>query len=163
MNINFNADEIFEIAEQIERNGAKFYHKAAKNNLYNSAKKQLTALANMEEQHEKTFAKMREQLILPEWKSPAVEPTPETALYLQAFAGNRVFNLRSNPVDSLKGDESLEEILKIAIKLEEDSIVFYLGMKEIVPPILGKDKLDHIIKEEQNHIGILYTELLKLK
>jgi len=25
MSIDFNADEVFEIAEQIERNGAKFY------------------------------------------------------------------------------------------------------------------------------------------
>ena len=25
MGIDFNADEVFEIAEQIERNGAKFY------------------------------------------------------------------------------------------------------------------------------------------
>ena len=29
MSYDFNADEIFEIAEQIERNGAKFYRTAA--------------------------------------------------------------------------------------------------------------------------------------
>ena len=29
MSYDFNADEIFEIAEQIERNGAKFYRNAA--------------------------------------------------------------------------------------------------------------------------------------
>lgn len=29
MSFNFNADEIFEMAEEIERNGAKFYRKAA--------------------------------------------------------------------------------------------------------------------------------------
>ena len=31
MSYEFNADEVFEIAEQIERNGAKFYRTAAKN------------------------------------------------------------------------------------------------------------------------------------
>ena len=31
MSYNFNADEIFEIAEQIERNGANFYRTAAEN------------------------------------------------------------------------------------------------------------------------------------
>ena len=30
MSVDFNADEIFEMAEQIERNGVKFYNKAAK-------------------------------------------------------------------------------------------------------------------------------------
>ena len=29
MSITFNADEVFEMAEQIERNGAKFYREAA--------------------------------------------------------------------------------------------------------------------------------------
>ena len=31
MGISFNADEVFEMAEAMERNGAKFYRKAAEN------------------------------------------------------------------------------------------------------------------------------------
>ena len=31
MGLDFNADEVFEIAEQIERNGAEFYRTAAEN------------------------------------------------------------------------------------------------------------------------------------
>ena len=33
MGIDFNADEVFEIAEQIERNGAKFYRNVAEKGL----------------------------------------------------------------------------------------------------------------------------------
>ncbi len=44
MSITFNADEIIEMAEEIERNGAKFYREAAKNA---SAKKTKHMLLDM--------------------------------------------------------------------------------------------------------------------
>ena len=49
------------------------------------------------------------------------------------------------------GTSSMEEILKEAILAEKDSIVFYLGMKEMVPENFGKTKIDAIIKEEMVH------------
>ena len=58
---------------------------------------------------------------------------------------------------------SMREILKAAILAEKDSIVFYLGMKDLVPDKLGKDKLDEIIKEEMGHIRILSKELIAHK
>jgi len=45
MSITFNADEIFEIAEEIERNGAKFYRDAAQNAKNASIKELLLDLA----------------------------------------------------------------------------------------------------------------------
>jgi rubrerythrin len=57
---------------------------------------------------------------------------------------------------------SFKEILKSAITAEKDSIVFYLGMKDVVPAHLGQRKLDGIIKEEMSHIRLLSKELLEL-
>jgi len=57
---------------------------------------------------------------------------------------------------------ALEEIFKAAIGAEKDSIVFYLGMRDVVPPAAGKSKLDHIIQEEMSHLRTLNTELWKL-
>jgi rubrerythrin len=54
----------------------------------------------------------------------------------------------------------LEGILKEAITAEKDSIVFYLGMKELVPETLGKKRIDAIIKEEMSHIKLLSKELV---
>ena len=62
MSITFNAFEIFEMAEQIERNGTKFYHKAAENIADQTVSQMLFDLADMELEHEKTFAHMRMQL-----------------------------------------------------------------------------------------------------
>ena len=69
MGITFNADEIFEMAEQIERNGVKFYNKAAGNVSDGEVRAMLLALAEMEVDHEKTFSAMRAELSDPEKQS----------------------------------------------------------------------------------------------
>ena len=62
MGIDFNADEVFEIAEQIERNGVKFYKSAAEKIQDEDKKKLLNDLAEMEVEHEQTFKALRSQL-----------------------------------------------------------------------------------------------------
>jgi rubrerythrin len=154
---NFNADDIFEIAQQLEQNGAQFYRKAAASLKDNAARDFLFHLASMEEEHEKTFVQMRSQLKESE-KSPTVfDPQGEAADYLKALADTRVFFEKK--IDT----SSLEEILKEAIIAEKDSIVFYLGMREAVPEKLGQTRLDVIIREEMGHIRQLSKELMARK
>lgn len=156
MSIEFNADEIFEIAEQIERNGARFYRKAAENITDEDKKKFLIHLAEMEDKHEQTFKSMRSQLSQDEKITTTFDPEGESEKYLRALADTRVFYEKE--IDT----NSLEEIFKTAITAEKDSIVFYLGMKDVVPEHLGKQKLDGIIKEEMGHIKLLSNELLAI-
>ena len=157
MGIDFNADEVFEIAEQIERNGAKFYRTVADKVPDSSKKQLLTNLAEMEDEHEQTFKSLRSQLTTDEKIQTTFDPHGESERYLRALADTRVFYEKD--VDTT----SIEEILKSAISAEKDSIVFYLGMKEVVPGTLGKEKLDDIIKEEMSHISLLSNELMELK
>ena len=60
MAIAFSADEVFQIAEQIERNGVSFYHRAAE--IVPEQQTLFGELADMEVTHEKTFAGMRAKL-----------------------------------------------------------------------------------------------------
>ena len=62
MSYDFNADDVFEMAEQMERNGGKFYRTAADNTADSANKEFLLELAAMEDQHEKTFKAMRAEL-----------------------------------------------------------------------------------------------------
>lgn len=159
MNIKFSADEVFEIAEQIERNGAKFYHKAAESVTDFQYQKLLIDLAVMEEDHEKIFASMRSEFFRQEQKPTVFDSDNTAVLYLKAFAGGHIFNINVDPSEKLSGNESIVDLIKIAIGLEKDSIVFYLGMKEVIPENLGKDKIDAIIKEEMSHITDLNERL----
>jgi len=163
MGITFNAFEIFEMAEQIERNGVKFYRKAAQSITDQKVHQMLLSLADMEAEHEETFAGMRKQLSDEERESRVFDPENEMALYLQAMANGHVFDLKKDPSEQLTGTETVEDILKFAIEAEKDSIVFYLGLKDFVPAKAGKHKVEAIIKEEMGHITVLNRGLPALK
>jgi rubrerythrin len=151
---DFNANEVFEMAEQMERNGAKFYRNAAEATEDSTNKEMLMRLAKMEDAHEKIFESMRAELTAAEKASTVFDPSSEASLYLRALADTRVFFEKEIDVTSMV------EILKSAIEAEKDSIVFYLGMKEAVPKNLGKGRIEAIIKEEMGHIRMLSKELV---
>lgn len=157
MMYDFNADDIFEIAEQLERNGAKFYRTAAEAVDDSGSKAFLLKLAHMEDEHEKTFAEIRSALTADEKAVTVFDPEGEATRYLRALADTRVF------FEKEMDTSSMEAILKDAVIAEKDSIVFYLGMREAVPEKMGRNRLDDIIKEEMRHIQLLSKELKALK
>jgi rubrerythrin len=159
MPIEFNADEIFEIAEQIERNGAEFYRTVADGAAAKKNKAMLLELAGMEVDHEKTFRALRAELAAKPKDELAYDPEGQAALYLQAFADGYVFAVKVDPAERLTGKESMADILTTAIGLEKDSIAFYVGMGELVARDLGKDKIEHIIREEMGHVRLLSERL----
>jgi len=159
----FNADEIFGIAEQVERNGATFYRRAAQETTDSGTREKLLDLAAMEEEHQRIFAAMRADLS-PEEQEPTIpDPWGEAALYLRGIADGHVFDVRTDPAEKLTGKETREDILRTAIGLEKDSIILYLGMREMVPERLGKGRIDAIIKEEMSHIATLSNQLASSK
>ncbi|SCX81577.1 ferritin-like domain-containing protein [Desulfoluna spongiiphila] len=154
MGLGFNADEIFEMAEQIERNGAKYYRDAAEAVTNADDKSFLVELAAMEDDHEVTFAGLRKELSEDDKAEVTFDPEGEAAQYLKALADTRVFYDKAMDLSSMAG------ILKGAITAEKDSIVFYLGMKDMVSGSRGKARIDDIIKEEMKHIKLLSGRLL---
>jgi len=157
MAFDFNAEDVFEMAKEIERNGAAFYVDAAKKVDDPDQKQLLLDLSKMEEEHEETFKKMEAGLKPKEQGKTVFDPENEALQYLKALADTRVFFDKDVDTSSMKG------ILKTALGAEKDSIVFYLGMKELVPEKYGKNRLDRIIKEEMSHVRLISKELTALK
>jgi rubrerythrin len=157
MMYDFSADDIFEIAEQMERNGAKFYRTAAKAVKEEKGRKLLEKLAAMEDDHEKTFAMMRAQLKGQEKAKTVFDPNDESVAYLHALADMRVFFEKE--IDTT----SMTAILKDAIVAEKDAVIFYLGIRDAVPKEMGAERLNGIIKEEMGHIRMLSKELVASK
>jgi rubrerythrin len=155
--ITFNADEIFEMAEEIERNGAKFYSQASEKAPTDDMKKFFNNMANMEEHHLKIFEQMRQELSSEEKGQTVYDPNDESAQYLQTMAEGHGYEGRISPTQDLTGSESMKEVIEIALNAEKDSVVFYYGLKSLVPEKAGRDKIEKIILEELSHI----TTLLK--
>lgn len=156
MSFNFNADNIFEMAEEIERNGSKFYKDAAGKISDEELKQLLNSLSAMEDAHENTFKEMRMKLANSEKASHIFDPYDEEALYLQSLAETKIFYKKEIDLSSAK------EILLAAFSAEKESILFYHGMKNFVPEQIGKKWVDNIIEEEKKHIILIGNELKKL-
>ncbi|MBF0280167.1 MAG: ferritin family protein [SAR324 cluster bacterium] len=151
-NIFYNADEIFEMAIEIEKNGEKFYAQAAELVEDLRVKKVLQRLRAMEAEHQGVFRtiylEMKQQL-----DDPFVfDPEGQQALYLKAMADSHIFRADQEISEILGQKSSTEEILDLAIRFEKDSIALFLSMQEIVPDELGKDRISKLIQEEQTHI-----------
>ena len=160
MGIPFNADEVFEMAEQIERNGGKFYRAAAEK--FPAVSEVLLGLAAMEDEHLKTFADMRAELSGTELEQPVFDPDGQAQMYLRVMADGHVFDIKTDPAKQLADKKTPEDVLKMAIGVERDSIAFYVGLKEAVSRKAGKDKVEEIIKEEMGHIVTLNDKLKDL-
>ena len=157
--IPFSLDELLQVAEQIERNGARFYRAAAEEVQDEGSRKVLLDLAAMEDTHLVVFSQMREALTEKEKDPTAFDPYEEAELYLKAFAGGHVFDLKTDPCEVLKSCGDVVAILRVAIDLEKDSIVFYLAMKSRVPSESGKKKIDAIMMQEMGHVLDLKDKL----
>ena len=151
----FNISEVFEIAEQIERNGYEFYSRAAQIAADDDQKDFLSALAKMEQEHESLFGSMKQK-----YCSRAVYPETadldDTALgYLQAMVDGDIFiNIR--PVDDiLTGSETVQDIKRLAVEFEKNTVVYFTSLKNVLADSGDAERVDELIKEELKHISIL--------
>ena len=152
MGMPYSADEIFQMAEQIERNGAEFYRLAAKTAGSADARDLLNRLAKMEDNHIELFAQLRKQLPEEAARPTVFDPYGEAALYLRAAADTHVFNVHKDIKEVLAGSESVKEIIDLAIRFEKDSIAFFLGMQDAAPEELGREKIGILIQQEKQHV-----------
>jgi rubrerythrin len=163
MVLGFNADEVFEMAIRAEQNGAAFYRRAAELNAGKSTVEFLEKLAAIEDAHEKVFAHMRKDLSGREKGQTVYDRYDDGALYLAATADTHGGEGSPSVADTLTGEETMEQILQIAIELEQKSILFYVGLRDLVPENLGRDRVDTIIEEEKGHVAALMREMERVK
>jgi rubrerythrin len=163
MPVKFNADEVFAMAEKIEQNGAAFYRKAAGMFKDEGTLDFLTRLAEMEDEHKRIFEQMRNTLEPTDKAETAYDPYDEAALYLEEMADTHGGEGSPDVAASLTGNESKEDILQTAMGLEKKSILFYIGIKGLVPEKMGQEKIDRIIDEERSHVATLAREIKKVR
>ncbi len=155
MKYKYTAQDVLEMAIQIEENGAAFYRRAAELQDDSDDKAFLEDLADMEDRHRATFEGMKQQLSDLEKTQTVFDPEKEGALYLKAMADSHGGEGNPDILAFFNGRETMEEVIATAIDLEKESILFYVGLEDIVPAKYGRDKISGIIGEEKNHVAQL--------
>lgn len=151
----FQASEVLKIAIQIEDNGEIFYRLVAEKTNEVQLKKIFDFLADEDVRHHKIFADM---LLKVEEYTPSESYPGEHQAYLNVHADECIFTKEKAGEVMAQKIKSSREAIKLGIKMEIDSILYYLGMKDFVSK--GQAEIiDKIIAEEHSH----YLKLLNIK
>jgi len=153
----YSAEELFRMAEAVERDGMSFYRQAAAVVSDPELAGLLNELASWEGKHHERFATMRAELP-PEARrgiGPGNPVEEHAADYLQAWVDGKVFPGSLQPGGELPPLTVPEDVLDYALTREKETIVFFLTLQAQVPTYCGQDRIRDIIDEELNHVYIL--------
>lgn len=159
MNTELTAVEAIEIAESIERNGAKFYRQAAGLCKDHHVSTLFVELAQWENQHLKVFEQMKKRYADRDRPPDYLGDGRGDGFKARAMAGLAVFGIQPDPTKDLSGGESRTDVLNLAMEKEKDSIVFYSGLKDFLADPKDVKALEDVIAEEMKHIRILTQSL----
>ena len=160
MQTKFNVFEVLQIAEQVERNSAKFYLKTAEKFDDPEFRDIFYQLANWKAKHEKTLAHRRKEFSEKTGEFGTFDPDNYVLSNPQVMAGLTTFTSKPESAKKLTGRENKKEIFKDAIRRTKETIAFYRGLKkDFARDLASKDTIDKIINEEKNHIDTLTKSL----
>lgn len=162
MDVEMNVYEVLEVAEKIERNGAKFYRRAAAMCDDPDISNLFVQLGQWEARHIQIFSEMKERLAKQKWELGDFAPDRVGAPDAQVMAGLAVFGIQPDPAEQLSGHESRADALRMAIEKEKDSIVYYTGLKDFVLRERDREVIEDVIQEEMKHVRILAQSLEQL-
>ncbi len=163
MEISFNADEVFRMGMDVEKNGEAFYRKAAELAKDPGIRKAFEYLAKEEKSHWETFSRMREELAGKKVSEPVVDSEGLSELYLDAIVKSRLFSNVGEAEKAAAGVKDEVEALGAALTFEKDTILFFYAMKAMTRRELGADRIDMLIGEEQKHVVRIAQEIKKAR
>ena len=144
----FSGSEIVELGIQIEKNGRDFYDTLVRQSKNKKAKEIFKYLAGEEEKHIAIFRRILDKL---EKYEPPESYPGEYFAYMNALASDYVFTQKNKGEEIAKNITSDKEAVDTGIGFEKDSILFYQGMRKVVPEY-DHGVIDELIAQEQNHL-----------
>lgn len=143
---NYTLNHALETAVMAEDLGIKYYSEMAKRFSHNDdLKNMFQLLAKDEVEHKKQFTELLKSV-------PQKNPTQFATefQFLQAVDLSKFFK----DMENVKDEYKIEEVLQGAFNFEKESVLFYIGIRDL----FGEHPLlDEIINLEKNHM----TKLMK--
>ena len=155
MGVAFNAEEVYRIGVEIEKNGKAFYEAAAKQAAEPAVRKLFEDLARWEDQHVATFEGLRAEFDKPGSAEVMADVNDEVLGYLKAAADSHVFGRGHDAAKLAAGCKTPVDALRKALEFEKDSIVVYASMRLLVPEHLGRARVEALADEELKHVVLL--------
>jgi rubrerythrin len=162
MIFGFNAAEVFDVAIAIEENGKNFYEQSQALINDPDVKKLFAELALQEVEHKKKFQTLQAGLPAEASTPTTWDPDNKLSDYIKMMADQHVFVTDENMGSRLAGVKSTKDALRLAIEFEKDSVIFFLTMQDAAEGKKAREFIGLLVKEEQDHLRRLSTELRRL-
>ena len=145
---SFSGKEVVEIAVEIEKNGFDFYAELIRKALTPEATQIFTYLAGEEEKHISVFENLFKSI--KNVDNGGAFPD-EYISYMNKLAGQHVFTQKGQGVKIAKEIDNTTKAFDLGIKFENESIIYYESMKQVISK---KDIgiIDRLINEENMHL-----------
>ena len=149
----FTIGDIIDLGIRIEENAERIYRDAAQGLSDSSIASMLRQLADDEVKHAQWLSELKAKV-----NRTVEDPQAEEMgkRLLQGVLGDQSFSLKEVRFSTMR---EIEDVLKVAIEFQEDTVLFYEMIRSFIE---GKETLDHldaIIKEENDHIRLLQESL----
>jgi len=156
MGILLTAEELFQIAAQLESYGQSYYLELADVTDVPKLKEIYNLLAAEEERHYQLFTEYYQQATQKKWQLARVDE--ETAEYIEALMGIRMFQPEKDIAREVAAIQSPHDALDQALAFEKNSLLFFHRLLEMIGSELCP-AIRKIIAEERDHITLLQAML----
>lgn len=157
----FNAAEVFQLAAEIKERCAAFYAKAQTAIENPEVRELFRSLAREETEHKAKIESLRAKVPADAWKPTVSDPDQQLDLYIKMMADQHVFGSVGDLDRRLAEVRTTQDALRLALQIEKDSVIFFLGMQEATCEGQDRDLLALLIKEEQDHVRRLSLQARK--
>jgi len=161
---NYSILEAVEVSLMMEEEGIRFYALAEQKTGDPEMKKLFAFLREKEHQHIDTFRRLYGDLV-----ARASDPDAELWLldaevssYFRAFVDSTVFPTKGSADAAIDGLRGVADILRIALRLEKESILFYHELLAHAPWPEAKALVEKVIAEERRHVVFIQEKLASL-
>lgn len=145
----FSLQDVIQIAIQLENNGEAVYRRAAEKSNQASLCSFMAWMADQEAAHAQWFGQLK-------ISNTALDGDRDLARMgrelLQDAVGEQSFSLESLDLNRV---EDLNELIRVSIEFEKDTVLFYEMLSAFVDTPDGRSLLEKIIVEEHRHIRML--------
>jgi rubrerythrin len=158
LDINLTAQEVFVLAQKIEKKAEQFYLQAAGAAGDPITQQLFLSLAVMEKLHAQVFDGMG----APGGDKRLEATAPVKDKYREIWpmlAGTMIQDIDKELPKFFKGRHSSEDIIRAAMDFERDTIVLFYGIREMMSGPTDRQRLDDIMKEEMGHLISLGSQL----
>jgi len=158
MSYFLDAEEILNVAIEIEKRGEEFYLGFASRTHDAKVKELFGTLALEEVKHERAFKEMLKATAAKKTLKIELEDEKEGE-YLKSLGGVLLFPNKPGEEKAFMKIHDPQSAVRFALEMERDSVLLYEGLLEVTKDAAAREQYEKIIAEEKSHI-IRLTALL---